>query len=47
MSNELPRSVPGTGGTVVCGVLSVLGDLRRFKNMKHLTGYVGLCPSIC
>ncbi|WP_374758316.1 hypothetical protein [Marinilongibacter aquaticus] len=25
----------------------MLGDLRRFKNMKHLTGYVGLCPSIC
>ena len=43
---KLLRSVPGIGGIVACGILSELGDLRRFKSMKHLAGYVGLCPSI-
>ncbi len=43
---QLLRSVPGIGGIVAYGILSELGDLRRFKNMKHLSGYVGLCPSV-
>ncbi|MGS0523788.1 transposase [Zobellia nedashkovskayae] len=42
----LLRSIPGIGGIVACGILSELGDLRRFNNIKHLAGYVGLVPSL-
>lgn len=42
----LLRSVPGIGKLVACGILSEIGDLRRFKNFKQLAGYVGLCPGI-
>jgi transposase len=42
----LLRSIPGIGGIVACGILSELGDLRRFGSFKQLAGYVGLMPSI-
>ena len=42
----LLRSVPGIGKLVACGILSELGDLRRFANFKQLASYVGLCPGI-
>jgi len=42
----LLRSVPGIGGIVAVGILSELGDLRRFNSLKHLAGYVGLAPGI-
>jgi hypothetical protein len=42
----LLKSVPGIGGIVACGILSELGDLRRFGSFKQLVGYVGLCPSM-
>ncbi len=42
----LLRSIPGIGSIVASGILSELGDLRRFKNIKHLAGYVGLAPGI-
>jgi transposase len=42
----LLKSIPGIGGIVACGILSELGDLRRFNNIKHLSGYVGLAPGI-
>ncbi|WP_282019249.1 IS110 family transposase, partial [Salegentibacter mishustinae] len=42
----LLRSVPGIGGIVAVGILSELGDLRRFNNLKHLAGYVGLAPGL-
>lgn len=42
----LLRSIPGIGGIVACGILSELGDLRRFKSIKHLAGYIGLAPGI-
>ena len=42
----LLRSVPGIGKLVACGILSEMGDLRRFKNFKQLASYVGLCPGI-
>ena len=41
----LLRSVPGIGGIVACGILSEIGDLRRFS-LKELAGYVGLCPTM-
>jgi transposase len=42
----LLRSVPGIGGIVACGILSELGDLKRFNNFKQLAAYVGLMPSM-
>lgn len=42
----LLRSIPGIGGIVACGILCELGDLRRFKSIKHLAGYVGLAPGV-
>jgi transposase len=42
----LLRSIPGIGGIVACGILCELGDLRRFNNIKHLSGYVGLAPGV-
>jgi len=42
----LLRSVPGIGQLVACGILSEMGDLRRFKNFKQLASYVGLCPGV-
>ena len=42
----LLRSIPGIDPIVASGILSELGDLRRFKNIKQLAGYVGLCPGI-
>jgi len=41
----LLRSIPGIGGIVACGILSEIGDLRRFS-LKQLAGYVGLCPNM-
>lgn len=41
---NLLRSIPGIGGIVACGILCELGNLRRFKSIKHLAGYVGLAP---
>ena len=42
----LLRSIPGIGGIVACGILCELGDLRRFRSVKHLAGYVGLAPGV-
>lgn len=42
----LLKSIPGIGGIVAVGILSELGDLRRFQNVKQFTGYVGLAPGI-
>ncbi|TGV00458.1 IS110 family RNA-guided transposase [Flavivirga rizhaonensis] len=42
----LLRSIPEIGGIVACGIISELGDLRRFNNVKHLAGYVGLAPGV-
>ena len=39
-------SIPGIGPIVASGILSELGDLRRFNNIKQLAGYVGLSPGI-
>lgn len=42
----LLKTIPGIGGIVACGILSELGDLRRFKNFKQLASYVGLIPCV-
>ena len=43
---NLLRSIPGIGGIVACGILCELGNLRRFKSIKQLAGYVGLAPGV-
>ena len=43
---ELLLSVPGIGPIIACGILSELGDLRRFNTEKQLCSYVGLIPSL-
>ena len=42
----LLKSIPGIGGIVACGILSELGDLRRFSSAKQLAAYVGFVPYI-
>ncbi|WP_128762986.1 transposase [Leeuwenhoekiella aestuarii] len=42
----LLRSIPGIGPIVASGILSELGNLRRFSSIKHLAGYVGLAAGI-
>lgn len=42
----LLRSVPGVGPFIAIGVLSEVGDLRRFKGIDHLSSYIGLVPSL-
>lgn len=41
----LLRSVPGVGPIVAAGILSELGDIRRF-NSRQFAGYIGLVPGI-
>ena len=43
---NLLRSVPGVGGLVASGILSELGDLRRFNNFKELAAIVGMMPKM-
>ena len=43
---NLLRSIPGIGGITACGILSELGDLRRFGNFRQLSAYVGLIPGV-
>ena len=43
---RLLRSIPGIGGIVASGILSEIGDLRRFGNFKQLAAYVGLMPRL-
>lgn len=40
------QSVPGIGPLTAIGLLSELGDLRKFKSLKELAGYIGLVPGI-
>lgn len=43
---KLLRSIPGIGPIVACGILSELGDLRRFGNFRQLAAYIGLIPGM-
>jgi transposase len=42
----LLKSVPGIGGITASGILSELGDLRRFNRLDELAAIVGLVPGI-
>jgi len=43
-NHEILRSVPGIGNVVADVVLSTLGDVHRFKNIRKVSSYVGLAP---
>ena len=42
----LYKSVPGIGGITAAGILSELGDIRRFNRLDELAAIVGLVPGI-
>lgn len=42
----LLRSVPGIGPLTAIGMLAEVGDIRRFRNIDHLSSYIGLVPSL-
>jgi transposase len=42
----LLRSVPGIGLINAMVFLGEIGDIRRFKTLDHLCGYIGLVPDI-
>lgn len=42
----LLKSIPGIGGYLSAAILAELGDLRRFKNERQLSNYIGLVPGI-
>jgi transposase len=42
----LLRSIPGVGPFIAIGILSEVGDLRRFKGTDKSSSYIGLVPSL-
>jgi Transposase IS116/IS110/IS902 family len=42
----LYKSIPGIGGITAAGILSKLGDIRRFKRLDELAAIVGLVQGI-
>ena len=43
---ELLRSIPGIGLVTAPKVLALLGDVRRFKNAKALSAFIGVTPRL-
>jgi transposase len=43
---NLLRTVPGIGPITAIGIMAEIGDIGRFKNIKHFASYVGLIPRI-
>ena len=41
---NLLRTIPGIGQLTAVAVISELGEITRFKNLNHLSSYVGLMP---
>lgn len=41
---KLLESIPGVGEATINLVLSYFGDMKRFKNAKSLTSYLGIAP---
>ena len=40
----LLRTIPGIGQLTAVAIISELGDISRFKNLNHLSSYVGIVP---
>lgn len=43
---RLLMTIPGVGPTIAIGILTELGDIRRFNKFDQLSRFVGLVPSI-
>jgi transposase len=43
---ELLKTVPGVGGYMAAAILAELGDIRRFKNERQFSSYIGMVPGI-
>ena len=43
---QLLMTIPGVGPVIAIGILSELGDIRRFSKFDQLSSYVGLIPSV-
>lgn len=43
---ELLRSIPGIGMVTAPKVLALLGDVRKFKNAKALSAFIGVTPRL-
>lgn len=43
---ELVSSIPGIGETLAAIVISEIGDVERFRNIKALTAFAGLDPRV-
>jgi len=46
LQSHVLRSIPGIGMIHTMVVITELGDIKRFKNMDRLCGYVGLAPNV-
>jgi transposase len=42
----LLRSIPGVGPFIALGLLSEIGDIKRFRGIDKFSSYVGLVPSV-
>ncbi|MBK9722665.1 MAG: IS110 family transposase [Saprospiraceae bacterium] len=42
----LLMSIPGIGGYLASAILAELGDIRRFKNEREFSSYIGMVPGI-
>ena len=43
---KLITSIPGVGNTTAAKMMAYLGDVRRFKNAKALSAFIGVTPRI-
>lgn len=41
---NLLQTVPGIGPITAIGIMAEIGNINRFKNIKHFASYVGLIP---
>lgn len=43
---NLLNTIPGIGPITAIGLMAEIGDINRFKNIKHFASYIGLIPRI-
>ena len=43
---QLLKTIPGIGDISALMILAELGDIARFKNARHVAGYIGLVPRL-
>ncbi|MBI2811382.1 MAG: IS110 family transposase [Candidatus Melainabacteria bacterium] len=43
---QLLKTIPGVGDISALMIAAELGDITRFKNARHVAGYIGLVPRL-